>query len=190
MNKNISKEKFVSCRLKHIAISLCIVLCYIFINQASFAMSTAFTLQTTSFTVNSTIPTQFTCDGKDVSPELSWQNTPKNTKSLTLVMSDPDAPLGTFYHWIVYNIPPQTNAFSQGIATLPAGSLVGKNDFGHYQYNGPCPPKGSKHAYHFTLYALDTILSLHPESVNGESILKAINQHIIDSVDMVVYYGR
>ena len=114
------------------------------------------TLKITSpvFAEGQQIPKRFTCDGTNISPALAWSGIPAGTKALTLILDDPDAPSGLFTHWIVVNLPPETNSLPEGARALPAGSGQGINDFGKVGYGGPCPPKG-RHRYVFHLYALD-----------------------------------
>lgn len=148
-----------------------------------------FTLQTDAFKVAQTIPKDYTCDGNNLSPQLNWAQPPAKTKSFTLIMSDPDAPSGTYYHWIVYNIPYSTLSFAKGINKYPEGSILGKNSEGTLEYKGPCPPPGKAHHYVFTLYALDTVLTL-PEGTNAEKLLPILNNHLIEKVEITGSYGR
>lgn len=114
-------------------------------------------LTTSAFADSARIPSRFTCDGADLSPPLSWSDVPAGTKSFALVCSDPDAPSGTFYHWALFDLPPSLDRLPEDYAKLAArAGLVAINDFGRRDYNGPCPPPGSLHHYHFTLYALGT----------------------------------
>ena len=116
-------------------------------------------LTSPAFEANQPIPRRYTCDGEEVSPPLEWADVPAGTKSLALLMEDPDAPSGTFVHWTVYDIPPTARSFEQG--KTPAGSREGENTFGKTGYGGPCPPEGDKaHRYVFTLYALRQALDL------------------------------
>lgn len=105
------------------------------------------------------IPARFTCDGQDISPKLVFGAVPAGTRSLALIVDDPDAPVGTWVHWMVWNIPPQTR--ESGENSVPAGAVQGLNDWKRYRYGGPCPPSGT-HCYFFKLYALDTTLTLPP----------------------------
>lgn len=121
------------------------------------------TVSSKAFTEGSTIPKEFTADGNDVSPGITWSEVPKGTKSLAITCEDPDAPAGTWFHWIVYDIPPTTTRMKQGVVKrpdLPEGIKQGTNDFGKSGYNGPSPPKGPVHHYHFKVFALDSKLSL------------------------------
>jgi Raf kinase inhibitor-like YbhB/YbcL family protein len=139
-----------------------------------------------------TIPTQFTCDGANVSPALKWSNPPVSTRSVAVIVDDPDAPNGTFTHWIVYNIPPTIHRLPENVlplATLPSGSKQGQNDFEHTGYGGPCPPPGSPHHYHFHVYALDTTLQLPDNPIRGD-IDSNMQGHIIAQGELVATYGR
>lgn len=114
-------------------------------------------LTTTAFAQQARIPAQFTEDGQDVSPALSWSGAPTGTQAFALVMEDPDAPVGTWIHWVLYDLPVQTLALPQGqarTATLSSGAKQGKNSWGKLGYNGPAPPPGKPHRYFFRLYAL------------------------------------
>lgn len=140
--------------------------------------SKTFSLQSSAFRNLSHIPEIYTCDGEDLSPALSWQNVPGKTKTLALILSDPDAPNGTFYHWVLYNMPHTMTNLPEGVAQLSGGTMVGKNSWGKQQYNGPCPPKGAEHRYVFTLYALDTTLALKP-GADANTLTDAMRNHII-----------
>jgi Raf kinase inhibitor-like YbhB/YbcL family protein len=148
-----------------------------------------FAITTNAFLDTGALPVLYTCDGKDISPELSWSNLPKNTQSLVVVVSDPDAPGGTFYHWLVYNIPATTTELAEGIQQLPTGAMMGTNSFNKKQYNGPCPPKGSAHTYLYTLYALDTKLKL-PAGVDGKTLIENIQDHTLQQVKLTAVYSR
>src|SRR3990167_4326042 len=128
--------------------------------------STGLTFDTTGFLDANMIPVIYTCDGKDISPELSWSNVPSKAQTFAIILNDPSAPNGNFYHWIVYNIPKSVAKFDEGMQKLPTGAQLGKNDFGKTAYNGPCPPKGTSHSYIYTLYVLDTKLNL-PAGADG-----------------------
>src|SRR5215472_143912 len=117
-----------------------------------------FQLTSSAFETESSIPQQFSCDGRDISPELSWSSAPAGTKSFALIMHDPDAPIeGGYTHWLVYNIPATANHLPENVPNqdkVPGGGMQGRNDSGKYGYTGPCPPSGT-HRYYFRLYALD-----------------------------------
>lgn len=124
----------------------------------------AFELKTDAFEPKGVIAARYTCDGNDFSPALYWQNPPVGTKSFALIMDDPDAPMGTWVHWVVYNIPAAVSQLGEGFerqTTLPDGTKQGITDFGRMGYGGPCPPPGKPHRYYFKLYALDVLLNLH-----------------------------
>lgn len=147
------------------------------------------TLNTTSFVNQKTVPVLYTCDGKDTSPEFDWTNLPANTKTITLIVSDPDAPGGTFYHWVLYNIPTSVSALQEGMNKIPAGAMIGKNSFGKLQYNGPCPPKGSIHSYVFTIYALDTKLGI-ANGADGETVITAMQNHILGEAGLSATFSH
>jgi Raf kinase inhibitor-like YbhB/YbcL family protein len=139
-----------------------------------------------AFENNSKIPEKYTCDGENVNPPLKIEGVPKEAKSLVLIVDDPDAPMGTFLHWLVWNIPPETNFIEEN--SLPERAIQGKNDFGKENYGGPCPPFGT-HRYFFKLYALDKILDLPPGS-NLKEVEKAMDGHILDQDQLVGLYQR
>jgi len=121
------------------------------------------TLTTSAFASGASIPAVYTCKGADVSPALDWSGAPAHTASFAVVMDDPDAPAGTWVHWVMWNLPPSTHLLPQGVAKheqLPDGSHQGRNSFGKIGYNGPCPPAGQTHRYFFRVYALDSKLKL------------------------------
>lgn len=145
-----------------------------------------------------TVPRAFTCDGADVSPELHWGTPPPGTRSLALVMSDPDAPGGTFHHWIVYNLPPAVRELPAGAAERPGalhGAAEGRNDFPQgargagVGYGGPCPPPGPPHRYVWTVYALDARLHLRP-GATAPAVLAALRGHVLATWTLTARYGR
>lgn len=142
-------------------------------------------LSSSAFENEGAIPSEYTCDGADVSPSLTFSAIPENTKSLALIMDDPDAPVGTWVHWLVWNIPPNITGFSKGEnITYPQG----KNDFGKLDYGGPCPPSGT-HRYFFKLYALDTTLKLN-EGSTKKQLESAMSGHIIEEAQLMGTYSR
>ena len=156
---------------------------------------TILTLTSTSFSHNDAIPVRLTCDGKDISPALNWSGIPEGTKSLVLIVDDPDAPdpaapKMTWVHWVLYNIPPAITGLAEGISerNLPPGTLQGINDWKRTDYGGPCPPIGS-HRYFHKLYALDTVLpdSHHPTKAALE---QAMRNHIIGQAELIGHYQR
>ncbi len=149
----------------------------------------AFNITTTAFENGATIPEKHSCKGDDLSPPLRWDEVPKGTNSLALIMEDPDAPNGTFTHWIVYNLPPDSDGLEAIIPiqkNLKNGAIQGKNDFGKTGYGGPCPPKGEEHRYFIRLFALKK--KLPPESANhGGDFYRAINGLFIEKAE---YMGK
>ena len=143
-------------------------------------------LTSPAFGNNQLIPKKYTCDGEDINPPLEISEVPEGAKSLVLIVDDPDAPMGTWDHWIVWNIDPATSLIEEN--SLPEGAVEGINSFGKQPYGGPCPPGGTHH-YHFKLYALDTKLSLGASSKKRD-VEKAMEGHILDWTDLVGLYQR
>ncbi|MHB1220669.1 MAG: YbhB/YbcL family Raf kinase inhibitor-like protein [Gammaproteobacteria bacterium] len=142
-----------------------------------------FELTSSSFTSLGAIPLQYTCDGKDISPQLKWSGAPKNTEIFALILSDPDAPGGTFYHWALYNIPKTTNVLAEATNQFNTA----KNSWNKAQYNGPCPPKNALHHYVFTLYALD--INIPPLTQNDvSSLLEVMQQHIVGTAQLIATF--
>lgn len=149
-------------------------------------------LTSTAFDHGQTIPRHYTCQGDDVSPQLEWDSLPEGTESLALICDDPDAPGGTWVHWVLYNLPPLANGLPEGVPadqSLPDGSLQGRNDFKRIGYGGPCPPPGKPHRYFFKLYALDTMLDLEP-GASKASLIRAMGGHILAEEHLIGTYGR
>lgn len=141
-----------------------------------------------SFTGNGKIPAKFTCDGGNINPELQIQNIPAGTKSLALILDDPDATRGiTFTHWLIWNIDPETINIKQ--ESKSANSIEGLNDAQEIGYTGPCPPVGKPHRYFFKLYALDIVLDLKSGSTKAE-LETAINSHVIEKTELIGIYER
>jgi len=137
------------------------------------------------------IPKQYTCDGKDFSPEINILNVPKAAKSLTLIVDDPDAPVGIFTHWVLYNLPANTVKIEEkipAIDVLPNGAKHGVTDFKSVGYGGPCPPNG-EHRYFFKLYALDTVLDL-PNRATKNQVEQALKGHVIEEAELIGLYSR
>lgn len=148
-------------------------------------------LTSPAFAPNELIPPRYTCDGQNVSPPLTWQNVPATAQSLTLICEDPDAPRGTFVHWVIYNLPPNLIALPEGVApgaSPEQGGLQGKNDFGTVGYGGPCPP-GGIHRYYFTLYALAQSLKLEPGATQ-QQVLQAMSGHCLAEAQLMGRYHR
>lgn len=148
-------------------------------------------LESIAFAPNQLIPPTYTCDGKDISPPLSWSDPPEGTNSLVLIVDDPDAPDRTFVHWVLYNLPPTSRQLPEGLPHQPElklGGIQGKNDFDRYGYGGPCPPSGT-HRYFFKLYALDTELDLEPGATKAE-VIKAVEGRILADAELIGHYSR
>jgi len=146
--------------------------------------SGVFKLKSDDFEDGGEIPPKFTCNGEDISPQLSWENIPEGTKSFALSVVDPDAPGGQFVHWLVYDIPSDIREIEQG--GLPMGSKQVENDFGKKNYGGPCPPLG-KHRYIFTIYAIDFE---HLEDVNRNNFFETSETHAIAKAELTGLYAR
>ena len=144
-----------------------------------------FTLTITAFADGGLIPAKFTCEGANVSPELRWNDTPANTRSYALIVDDPDAPAGTFTHWVLFDMPAERSSLAEGAGAI---GVAGKNDFGRVGYGGPCPPRGhGPHRYYFTLHALD-IASLKLKAGAGRREMEtALRGHILAQA---AYLGR
>jgi Raf kinase inhibitor-like YbhB/YbcL family protein len=145
----------------------------------------------TAFTEGKPIPSTYTCDGRDLSPPLAWTDPPAGTKSFALINDDPDAPMGTWVHWVVYNLPPSVRQLPEAFPAdkeRPDGTRQGRTDFGRIGYGGPCPPSGT-HRYVFTLYALDTVLSLAPGATKA-AVEAAMQGHILAQAQLIGTYRR
>lgn len=149
-----------------------------------------------AFAANAPIPVKHTCDGADVSPALSWAGVPPEAKSLALVMDDPDAPVGTWVHWVLYDLPATLAGLPEGVPKKERldgggthGACWGVDRFSRVGYSGPCPPPGSPHRYHFRLYALDRVLGLPPRATKAD-LLEAMKGHVLAEGELVGTYGR
>jgi Raf kinase inhibitor-like YbhB/YbcL family protein len=173
-----------------IRVIICLFLGFIVVgSQAmSIEMPKMSGLQITSpvFEKNGLIPEKYTCDGMDINPQILITNVPTNTKSMALIVDDPDAPAGTWVHWVVWNIDPHSYDIKEN--SIPEGSSQGLNDFHKHNYGGPCPPSGT-HRYFFKLYALDTKLTLNYNSTKVR-VEKAMQGHIIAESRIVGLYKR
>jgi Raf kinase inhibitor-like YbhB/YbcL family protein len=149
-------------------------------------------LSSTAFKESEQIPVKYTCDGQDISPPLEWGEPPPGTQALVLIVDDPDAPVGVFTHWILFNIPADTRQLPEGIPAqqkLDSGALPGKNDFGKTGYGGPCPPAGRAHRYRFTIYALDKPLDLKSGAAKKQ-VVNAMEGHILAQGQLTGKYQR
>jgi len=145
-----------------------------------------------AFSEGQTIPAKYTGDGSNVSPPLKWSGTPANTKSLALIADDPDAPVGTWVHWVLFDLPSTVSELPENIGKsqfVQASAKQGVNDFGHLGYGGPAPPRGKPHRYFFKLYALDKELGLKPGSSKKE-VERAMEGHILAEGKLIGTYQR
>lgn len=143
-------------------------------------------LTSSAFEHGGTIPQKYTCDGADISPPLAWSSVPQATQSLALIMDDPDAPLGTWVHWVLFDIPAEVRELPEGATEL---GVDGQNSWRRTGYGGPCPPPGKPHRYIFKLYALDTQLNLQA-GVDRKAVERAMQGHILVQGELMGMYGR
>lgn len=155
----------------------------------------ALEIRSTAFESGGAIPSRFTCEGRDLSPPLEWQGLPRGTKSLVLIVDDPDAPdpaapKMTWVHWVLADLPPETKGLDEGVAprALPAGTVAGVNDWGRTGYGGPCPPVG-RHRYFHKLYALDAVLAL-PQRPTKSQVEAAMRGHVLAQAELVGTYQK
>lgn len=150
------------------------------------------TLSSPAFANGQIIPEMYSCDGKNISPALQWSGVPAETKSLALIVEDPDAPMGTFTHWVLYNLPPNLAGLNEGLPRLATLSNLGKqgvNDFRKTAYDGPCPPAGKPHRYFFRLYALDLAPAL-PDGLTRLKLFEQMQAHILAQGEWMGTYQR
>jgi len=147
-------------------------------------------IQSSAFKEGEMVPSKFTCDGENISPQLSWNDFPKGTKTFALIVDDPDAPGGTFVHWVLCNIPFNISELPEGVElqTISKRIFQGTNHFGEADYGGPCPPRGT-HRYYFKLYALDIEVQLKAGAGKND-LLKAMDDHIISEAQIMGKYER
>ena len=145
-----------------------------------------------AFKHNEMIPAKYTCDGENISPEISWEGAPEGTESFVLISDDPDAPIGIWVHWIVFNIPEDVTTMPEGVPkkdTLEDHTNQGMSSFKEIGYGGPCPPSGT-HRYFFKVYAVDTEIDLDPRYATKEKVLDAINGHVLAYGEIMGTYQR
>lgn len=151
-----------------------------------------FTVSSEAFQNGGRIPDLYTCEGEDRSPPLTWYDFPSDTRSLVLVCDDPDAPMGTWDHWLLYNIDPARGgipAFIPSIRILPDGETHGMNSWGREDYGGPCTPAGKPHRYFFKLYAISKDLKL-PPGLKKSRLMERLKGHVIGKAELIGYYSR
>jgi Raf kinase inhibitor-like YbhB/YbcL family protein len=149
-------------------------------------------LTSTAFKEGETIPKNHTADGANVSPPLQWGDPPAGTQAFALIADDPDAPRGTWVHWVLFDLPPGERGLAEGVSpsgSLPGGTRQGKNDFGKPGYGGPSPPPGKPHRYFFKLYALDRPLAL-AEGATKAQVEAAMKGHVLAEARLMGKYGR
>jgi hypothetical protein len=150
----------------------------------------AFTLKVEGFGDGESIPKRFTCDGNDASPALSWSNEPPGTQSFALIVDDPDAPAGTWNHWLLWDVPAHVHSIAEGFRPGTVGSS-GRNDFGKPGYGGPCPPRGhGAHRYYFTLYAADRPALGLPPGAKRQELDRALKNHVLAQTQYMGRYER
>jgi Raf kinase inhibitor-like YbhB/YbcL family protein len=150
------------------------------------------TVLSAAFLMNAAIPAKYTCNGQNISPPLSWSAVPTNTQTVAVLCDDPDAPVGDWVHWVIFNIPATTNVLPEAVPAkpqLPSGAIQGMNDFGNIGYDGPCPPPGKPHRYFFKVFALDTKLILTPKATKRD-LLKAMKGHILAKGELIGTFTR
>ena len=185
---------------KFITIIAIVCLCVVFYNMTSCenqpqtetgSDKMELSIESSAFQEGGMIPSKYTCDGINVSPPLKWSEPPEETKSLVLISDDPDAPMGTWVHWVVYNIPPSLKEFSENIPSsevLDNSTIQGTTDFGRIGYGGPCPPSGT-HRYFFKIYALDDKLNISPGATK-QQVVDAMKGHVIAEGQLMGRYKR
>ena len=152
----------------------------------------AFSISSSNFQNGGDIPKKFTCDGADISPELSWTDPPAGTQSFALIADDPDAPAGTWTHWVLYDLRSGTHNLAENVPKvdqLPDGGIQGRNDFRKIGYGGPCPPPGNPHRYFFKLYALDSKTNLKP-GASRQELEQAMKSHTLGKTQVIGKYRR
>ena len=153
--------------------------------KSSAANTSSLTVTSSAFSANGAIPAEYTCDGSETSPPLSWSGVPSGAKTIAILVEDPDAPKGTFTHWLVTDIPATTSALDKG-ASPPDGAMAAKNDKGKTGYAGPCPPTGQHH-FHFRVYALDKTLGKITTRAEFQSAIKG---HVLAQGELVGTYQK
>lgn len=149
------------------------------------------TIKSESFGKNDLIPSKYTCDGKNISPQLSWDKPSDKIKTFAIIVNDPDAPGGNFIHWIIFNIPDSILSLPEDVTpmrNIPEEAALGTNSFGHIGYNGPCPPSGA-HRYFFRIYGLDTSIKLEA-GIEENDLLKAMKNHVVAEGELMGKYKR
>lgn len=152
----------------------------------------ALSVSSSVFQEGESIPTKYSCEGQDISPPIKWEAPPAGTQSFALIVDDPDAPVGVFTHWVLFNLPADNRELPEAVpvqSQLPNGAFQGRNDFGKIGYGGPCPPLGRPHRYQFALYALDQPLDLKP-GASKQQVLESMQGHILAQGQLTGRYQR
>lgn len=160
--------------------------------QSAKAKSMSIDVTSTAFSKGQPIPEKYTCQGRDISPPLRWTNVPPNTRSFALITDDPDAPSGTWVHWVLYDVPAAVNELPENVARsqyVSGNARQGLNDFKHLGYGGPCPPPGKAHRYFFKLYALDVLLGIKPGATKKD-VEAAMKGHVLAEGQTMGTYQR
>jgi Raf kinase inhibitor-like YbhB/YbcL family protein len=176
---------------KYFVFFMLLVMVYGFAAKVEGDKTMAITVTSSTFKEGGMIPAKYTCDGQNISPPLQWEGAPRGTKSFALISDDPDAPIGIWIHWVMWNIPAEANQLPEGIPQvkqLQDGSIQGLNSYPRCGYSGPCPPSGT-HRYYFKIYALDAMLDL-PASSTNKDLLKAMKEHILAEGSLMGKYQR
>ncbi len=174
--------------LKNMRLGICIGVLSMLVFGNAFALN----LKSKAFDNKEYIPQKYTCEGENVSPPLQWTDVPSKVKSFVLICDDPDAPMGVWVHWVIFNIPANITNLEEGVLpenSASEGIICGINDFGNIGYGGPCPPSGLAHRYFFKLYALDSLLSLK-EGILKQQVLSAMDGHIIAQAELIGLFSR
>jgi Raf kinase inhibitor-like YbhB/YbcL family protein len=186
------QDLFVPRNLFRLAVVLLLGLTSTMLFHRASGAAASFQLSTNAFAPGESIPKTFTCDGLDVSPRLTWNDPPVTTQSFALIVDDPDAPAGTWVHWVLYNLPISARELAENIPNheqISDGARQGRNDFNKFGYAGPCPPSGKPHRYFFKLYALDTRLHLRLGAVKAD-VERAMQDHIRAQSQLIGLYSR
>jgi Raf kinase inhibitor-like YbhB/YbcL family protein len=168
----------------------CLINCVIGMHSAWGAVGLS--IHSINFAANASIPAVYTCSGDNKSPALAWTGVPVTAKTLAIVVRDPDAPRGSYVHWVLYNLPANVSALPEAVPTTPTiveGAEQGVNGSGKTGYQGPCPPPGPTHHYHFTLFALDSKLDLPPGATAVE-VEQAMTGHVVASAEVIGTFAR
>jgi Raf kinase inhibitor-like YbhB/YbcL family protein len=150
-------------------------------------------IKSNAFHEGSLIPSKYSCEGENISPQLHWNEVSKDVKSYAIILDDPDAPGGNFVHWVIFNIPENMRELHENVTpsrNIPDEVMLGTNSFGRIGYGGPCPPAGKPHHYYFRIYALDTILHHVESGSTKEQLIKAMDGHIIAKGELMGIFSR